>query len=326
MEKNIKKIIVFAPNKKFFGHIILQLPFYSLLKELYPKAIIIIYSPVKEIALVKKFKLCHNVVHYRKGIKEFSLLPKLFSEKADLIINIRPYSLLIQLLILLTPRAYKLGYHSAAGSKLVYHKSIKYDTKIYKADLYVNLIKQLKKIEQPYSFIQNLKNDSSLNFDNMNKYICVFPGGGEGEHKKWGIDHFISLSKNILKIFDFLKIVFILGPSEESYKEIINKELPENSYYILSSPSLNDIANVSQFSLVNIANDCGPAHIAQMCDNNYIGIWGWEKQHPVCRILEWTRISNFSLHIIAERNMSIKTISPERVLNIVRGIVLGKIG
>jgi ADP-heptose:LPS heptosyltransferase len=139
------------------------------------------------------------------------------------------------------------------------------------------------------------------------------PGGGEGEHKRWGIPQFCSLGKIILSNRPFARLVFVLGPGEIDFTEIIRKNFSEEECKILSNGSIADIVRTVKLSKLTIANDCGPSHLAQMIGGNYIGLWGWHKQDPVQRVRQWTVSGPRSTQIIAREGMDIKTITPEEV-------------
>lgn len=56
-----------------------------------------------------------------------------------------------------------------------------------------------------------------------NHYVALAPGAG-GRHKCWPLQNFIALAKDLIQ--EELAPVFILGPAEEEWKELIESSLP----------------------------------------------------------------------------------------------------
>lgn len=311
-----KNIIVFIPNKPFFGHLILQMPFFHQLKELNPDSQIIVFSAIKQGNFFLENKLCDKVIYFKKGITEISLIRKIAKEKPAQIYNLKPYSTLLQLVISFFRSSRRIGF-STGMNKLAYSTSINYNTSIYKACLYLSML-QNDFTKESLSYFKNMKDENVIQHTDL---ITMMPGGGEGEHKKWGIENFISLAQLILKESPSCRIVFILGPMEKEEKQKILLSSVNPYCIILENPTIEAINTLSKKSKCVIANDCGPSHIAQMTDCNYIGVWGWEKQHPMQRIAEWSFPSERSIQIVAEYQQSIKTISPKRVFQHIKGLI-----
>jgi ADP-heptose:LPS heptosyltransferase len=310
-------IAIFAPNKSFYGHLILQIPFLHHLKLKHPESKITIYSTVSQVSLFKNLGFCDEIFIYKKGGANFGLVTQMLRQKPAVIYNLRPYSAYIQLIIGLFYKAYKVGFSSGLGSKLIYNKVRDYNSTIYKSCLYLSLLdKQFA--EDSFAYFDQFK--ETLPFKETNIFTFM-PGGGEGEHKKWGIHNFLSLSASILKDIPDSRIVFILGPMEKEEAQLIKESNLVDKFTVYISPEISTIASITKNSVVVVANDCGPSHIAQMMDCNYIGVWGWEKQRPIIRIAEWSYTSEKSLQIVAKYGMSIKTISSKRVLRSIKSIL-----
>lgn len=306
--KEFSKIVVLAPNKPFFGHILLQVPFFDQLKRKNPNAHISILSPVKHIDILKTLGLCDEVIVYnrKQKIKLFKIVRQ---QKADQIINLRPYSFAIQLIIGLMIKPHKIGFDSELGAKYFYNRTVSYDTSIYKAQLYLNLLENVP--PKPFEYFNN--SAKNINIEIKHPYYCLMPGGGEGEHKKWGIENFITMCIELKRVDSNVEFAFIIGPAETAEKDAIEKSEIANNSTIYISPAVTEIAKLTKKCIATIANDCGPSHIPQISNFNYVGLWGWEKQHPIKRMAEWSCASKNSIHIVAEYLQSIKTISPSKI-------------
>jgi ADP-heptose:LPS heptosyltransferase len=316
MKKVSEKIVVLSPNKPFFGHILLLIPFFYYLKKKNPEAEIVVFSPVLNISLLCELGLCHRVVVYERH-RKWRLYHSLRSEKPDQIYNLRPYSFGIQMIVSMFPFARKVGFKSGFGSAWCYQSWTQYDTTIYKSLLYVDLLKSEEASANPFEFFRSLPIQEHLGLSK--RYICMLPGGGEGEHKKWGIENFIEMAHLLSQRVD-VQFVFIMGPAERVEKEAIESSSVASLCQVLQNPSVAEISQITQGSLVTISNDCGPSHIAQMNGSRYVGIWGWEKQHPIKRMSEWSYPTDRAIHVVAEYNCSIKTVSPARIAEIVVGM------
>lgn len=311
------RIAVFTPNKAFFGHLILEFSFLHHLRQANPDSKIVVYSTVNQVILLQKLGLCDDVVLYKKGGANLELIKQLRKFKPTHIYNLRPYSLYIQLIIVFFRRAFKVGFASGAASKLFYNKVVNYNNSIYKANLYLSLL-DMENAENSFSYFDQFNEPLEFNEPHI---FTFMPGGGEGEHKKWGIGNFLELAAMILKQLPSSRIIFILGPMEKEEIQQIEKANTEGKYTTLISPEISTITSVAKQSIAVVANDCGPSHVAQMTDCNYIGVWGWGKQHPIRRIAEWSYPSEKSIHLVAKFCEDIKTISPMRVFKVVKGLL-----
>jgi ADP-heptose:LPS heptosyltransferase len=149
------------------------------------------------------------------------------------------------------------------------------------------------------------------------------PGGGEGEHKRWGIQNFIALANLIKNKYSNAFFHFVVGIQEEEDMKQLNNTFDKNFYQIYMNASIPHILQIVQNSLLTIANDCGPSHLAQMCNGNYIGLWGWGNQNPIERIAEWTHKSEKSFALLADHGQDIKMLQPDVVFKKTNEIILG---
>lgn len=311
-----KRICVLGPNKPFFGARLIQMPIFQHLRANYPSAHILLYSPVQEADLFQTYGLVDEVRVYKKGSFKsiLSLTQSVRSYKPELIINCREYSESLHLVVALAGKSFKIGFTpSTSFLAFFYNKTIPYNIQQYRAVSYLKLIEQLN-LKNKFEFekIIEFQSKSSLALPDRS-FVCLIPGGGEGEHKRWGIQNFLALCHLLIKENPEVICYFILGFLEEEYIKEIESSLPEQNRIILFKGKLEDMIKVIGASSVVIANDCGPSHLAQMIGVNYLSVWGWEKQDPYARIAEWFHKRPNATHVVAETNMSIKTIQATKV-------------
>jgi ADP-heptose:LPS heptosyltransferase len=100
---------------------------------------------------------------------------------------------------------------------------------------------------------------------------------------------------------------------EENFIAEIERRLPIESRAILFKGKLEDMIKVITHSRLTVANDCGPAHLAQMVGVPFASVWGNLDNNAQKRIAEWFYTRPHSTYIVAGTNESIKSISPESV-------------
>jgi ADP-heptose:LPS heptosyltransferase len=91
--------------------------------------------------------------------------------------------------------------------------------------------------------------------DPSTENICFMPGGAS-PFELWGIDNFLALAARIRADRPGARFVFVLGRDERF---------------------LGALAQAVRASRVTIANDCGPAHVAQLLGGPYVGLFA---NHP----------------------------------------------
>lgn len=322
---HVKRIVVFAPNKKFFGANILQIPFFQHIRKAYSNARITIWSPVEASKMIIDLNLADELLIYNGFKDHFRIFMNLLKLKPDIVFNLRWFSEGMNLLTGLSGAKLRVGFSSSSPFRFLLNGKVRRNDATYMGLLYLDLLKPTG--IHPLFFFEDIRKmdaSSRLVLPQNDQIVCLMPGGGEGEHKRWGIDHFCRLGVLILKKFPRAFLTFILGPNEKDYEKIITQYFNQSNCMTLLNGSLADIVKVSKLAQVSIANDCGPSHLAQMCGVNYIGLWGWKNQHPLQRIINWTIAKPNSIHLVAEQGMDIKNIEPESVFNAAIGFLMGE--
>lgn len=311
----MKNIVIFIPAKPFYGATVLLIPFFQNLKAQHPNTTITVFTTTSIINVLSSLQFFNKIVVYKKSnfLKIFFLLRSL---KPELIINFRSNSDFLNSLCLFSFHSKKIGYDSNALLKFIYHYKPKRNKQDYRLHDFLRLLEN--PLFQPHFSYQNIKNLRDLAYEkelttNSKIQICLMPGGGEGEHKRWGIQNFCALANRLLDKNKNLFFHFVVGHQEQKELETIKENLNANSYLIHMNQEITKILSIVNSSKLTISNDCGPGHLAQMCEGYYIGLWGWRNQNPLERIAEWTLKTEKSFPILAKENEDIKTIPPEMV-------------
>jgi ADP-heptose:LPS heptosyltransferase len=322
LDDNVKQLVVFVPNKIFFGANILQIPFFQHLRRGYPQARITIWSPEKASEMMLNLNLADELLIYNGWADYFRILRHLLKLRPDVVFNLRWFSEGINLLTGISLAKLRIGFHTSSPFRFLLNGRVQRNDQTYMGLFYLDLLKPTG-INSLFFFegIKRLDINSKLKIPDREHIICLMPGGGEGEHKRWGIHNFCKLGKLIINRFPQAYLIFVLGPNENNFINIISNYFKKSECMSLVNGSLGDIVRITKQSQITIANDCGPSHLAQMSGANYIGIWGWTNQHPLQRIINWTYPKPNSVHIVAEQGMDIKKITAEEVLRVAHGFL-----
>ncbi|MCV9389504.1 glycosyltransferase family 9 protein [Reichenbachiella ulvae] len=279
----------------------------------YPNAEIFAWSPVEEALFFEDIQVLDKVNLVKN--KKIQGLIEIRKWKPDILINMRPASEFAHLITLCSNSSVKIGYETKSLFKYFYTFLV---TKShgYIAFRYLNLLRPLK-IPIKFNFDAIRKFEGNTSLPHKKSFICLIPVGGEGEHKRWGIENFCRMCQLISQYSPSLHYVFLLGRKESGYVRIIDKMLGKNASTYINA-NIYEIVKIVSNARVTISNDCGPGHLAQMCEVNYIGLWGWkEDESPFVRMKEWFFSRPNAISILPhEEQKDIKTISPNDVANI----------
>jgi ADP-heptose:LPS heptosyltransferase len=310
----VKRISVIIPKKPHFGAMIIQIPVFLHLRQIYPQAKIKIWSPIDDCTFFLKEGLADESYVYKKK-KGLPFIRAVRQFNADLFINLGPYSEQEHIVALMSRARVKLGFEPRSVLlKKGYTATWKY-FKQYRALNYMCLFQAyFVDITDPFSIIRSLKGRSGYKLQLAKKPICFMPGGVEGEFKRWGIDNFIALYNALESENSADFVYFVIGSDENDYVPVIESRLPSSKYAILMNGSLADIVAIVDAVSCTIANDCGPSHIAQLMRVNYVALFGWKYENPIKTMHEWFYPTKNSIALLPdERERDIKTIPVEKV-------------
>ena len=244
------------------------------------------------------------------------------------LVSFQPSSIRYPLLSLIAGVENRVGFSSSIILRAILNKSILFDRNTYRGLHYLELLSSAFSMDDDLAYflrapfddlakLSELETHNSL-FDGFN--IVIMAGGGAGEFKKWGIDNFLSVV-NKIDINGRVNVHWILGPDESDEKVKVEKIMSDNhtkndsnrcQSYLHSNLQLKDISSIIKNSDLVLANDCGPAHIAQCMQKKFIGVYDAEKP-------EWYFNHPDSICIFPKENIkpdgfAIQSISVEAVV------------
>lgn len=321
--QGINKIAIILPNKPFFGAMLIQIPMFQHLRENFPGCYIKAWSPTDVAGLFLEEGFVDELIVYSRKSPRFKLLSEVNNFKADLLINMRPKSEILNLFSGISNAKLKVGFSSLAFLDRLFTYTVPFSTEIYRALNYMNLLSGIP-LEKEFLFkkINGLEEKATISIDEK-KVVCLIPGGGEGEHKRWGIENFCALATSLLEKDPAIVFYFIMGNKEQEYVPQIEKSLPKENYQLLFNTGMYNTVKVVEHAQLTVANDCGPSHLAQMCEKPYIGVWGWtEGNSPHFRLKEWWYSHDASWCIVPNQHeKDIKAIPPQKVALLAQAIL-----
>ncbi len=266
--------------------------------------------------------LADKLYIYKNWKDYFKIITHLWRYSPDIVFNLRWFSEGLNFTTAISGARLRAGFKTSSLFVKFFNRTVKYNDDIYMSLRYLELLKNTG-ADTFFGFdeIATLDRSSELAIPSGRTIFCLMPAGGEGEHKRWGIDNYCGLANLILQQVPDAYFYFVIGPQENDYIEVIKQTLPNNTYHILQGGSLGDIVKVSKKSKLTVANDCGPSHLAQMSGVNYIGVWGWKEQNPIKRINTWTMVRPNAVHVVATLGEDIKTVTPAEVMKVAKGFI-----
>jgi ADP-heptose:LPS heptosyltransferase len=263
MAEGVKTIAVFLEKKPYYGATVAHIPFLHLLRRVHPGARVVVLSPANSMELLAKVGAADEFVPYEwsfNGIRR-----TLRAIGADLVFVLRPASRGLDLAVASSrPRA-SASYHSWLG-RLLYSRVVPQNSGIYRARKYLTLLlAQAAARTAPLDgWFREAAKASSFTAP-AGRTLAVLPGGGSGDFKLWGIERYLELCGKLAAREPGLNFLWILGPQEAAYRELIEASGVAGRSKILLSAPLQDLAAAALACAAAVGNDCGPGHVFQMC-------------------------------------------------------------
>ena len=246
-KEKINRIAILLPNKPFFGAMLVQLPLFQHLKSNFPNAKIYGWSPVTQAKFFKDNGVLDDVIPF--GKQKFKIISQIRKWNPDIIINMRRMSEFSHLVVSLSGfNTYKVGFETSSPLRVVYNKLQAYQTGNYLAYRYLNLLNAFNiSIKFDFDKIKQLKEKATFTCDKP--FICLMPAGGEGEHKRWGIENFCRTCELISERHPEMQFVFIMGSKEEVYLPTIKNTLNEKALTFIN-PKIEEIAKIVSDAII----------------------------------------------------------------------------
>jgi ADP-heptose:LPS heptosyltransferase len=258
-------------------------PLLDALRQAGARSPLVVYAPFERGRLYASIGLADDVVVYRAA--GGTLWSDLRARRFERIVLLRPQSFGLTALISTAGAGRTLGY-STALSRLVFSRTIRRDTGIYRAQNYVNLIAGEVPVPPFPDAIRRLAARSRRTPDAADRPYVLMPCGSE-ERKLWGEANFVALAQAIAREDESARFLLVLGRGEARYVDLFARAGLDARTHALIDGSLPDIAQAVLGARAVVANDCGPSHVAQLSGVPVVLVFGnWDGAAPA-RIAEW---------------------------------------
>lgn len=304
------KTVVYVMKRDFFGTQLLHLPFLDGLNKAYRGNELIVFSSYARGFFFRDIGLAKQVLVYERGIAQ--MVRMLRRIKPKIIVSLRPESDRLNIAIALSGANVRVGYTSPA-TRLLLTSTVPRNKRIYRALNYSKLFSLVGVNVRLDSYFREQAQLATLAAPSGRELFCMMPGGGAGEFKRWGISNFIRLCGGISKRVRNATFIFVLGPDEQEHVARIQAASIGTRSVILLNESVATCARAVEISRATVANDCGPAHIAQMMQAPLVMIFSNYDGLVDERTSEWFYPRKNARVVAGEPFKDIKTVPVERI-------------
>lgn len=311
------KSIVFLQNRNFYGNKLIHIPLLYALKKNLKSRKIVVFSPYESGKLFAKIGLASDVEFYSHGL--LTMMQKLRRLKPDLVLSLRPSSQWLDIAIGFSGANERLGFETQLSKRLFTH-TVPRDVSIYRAVDFMRLLEPIGVPQKLGTYFYDQREHAERLLPKDRDWYCLIPGGGAGAFKRWSIQRFLELCVLIRRENKQASFVFILGDKEKEYVDLIKASLHTEEVIILFKEKIANLSEVFAASRATVANDCGPAQIAQMMKVPYVGLFSNQDGKADELIAEWFLPHKRASAVVSDRSHDINSIPAEKVFDVLKGI------
>lgn len=303
----MKQAILLLRDRSFFGANIVNLPAIYLTKKYLQADKITLFTDIN----VKYFYDQIPWVTHQSDARHFFTIYKKIPKHSNFLYSMRPSMDSASLLKPLKQIKTAIGFSLRSGLlNRLFDQHYRYDTSVYRAVSHIQPL--LNYLALPNEASYYLREAMLALVDpttpRTESRICIMPGAGGGEHKKWGIENYWQLITKLHQYNSALHFDFMMGSDEEQELAFLLAQKRTIPFTIQQNLGLQELIGHIENSALTIANDCGPSHISQCLVKPFIGLYyepnaEWFLPHPLSRNLSPASTDN-----------DIKRISIEQVL------------
>ncbi len=319
----VKAIAVFIEKKPFFGATLVNIPFLHALRGLYPGTKIVVLSTEPAAELLAKAGVADEFILYKWDF--FGIRHTLRDISPELVFVLRPASRGLDLAVASCHIPESASFYSWLG-RLLYSRIVPHNNAIYRARKFMTLVMEpaAARTAPLDGWFRGAAARAGLSTSSWGRTLAVLPGGGDGAYKLWGEENYLKLCADLARRDPELSFTWILGPQEAGLgKKIAASGLASRSR-ILSNASLPDLAAAAFASAGAVGNDCGPAHLFQMCGCPFIcvmsddtGVMPQDIGRGALCAAEWVDAPNRAFIAFSRPGEHISTVKVGTVLDLV---------
>ena len=312
----IRRIAVFVQNRARLGTLVCHIPLISSLRRHYPAARLAIVAPFGEAELLVGEGLADELQVWPTS--RWAQVRLVRGLRADVLLTLRPASTFITLLVGLSGARARLGFDTPLARWLMSAVPPR-DLTIYRPLNYLRLVESLGVPPLLSDYLVAAASTVPSTIDPNTENVCLMPGGAS-PFKLWGIDNFLALAARIRAARPAARFVFILGPGERALQEHIRGSSLAGVCTILDTPSLGAIAQAVLASVVTVANDCGPSHVAQLLGRPYVAVFANHRGQAERITRQWFYARPGARWICGPAGAPIEAVSPDAVYECVESV------
>lgn len=286
----MKQAILILRKRSFFGANIVNLPAIYLVKQ---------YLQAERISLITDINVRYFYdqipwVIQHSDVQGFFAVYKILPKNVDFLYSMRPSMDSASVLKFLKNIKTAVGF--SLRSRLLnrlfdYHMPC--NTSIYRAIAHIDpLLHALQLPNEPTYYLREamLALIDPTTPAETGSHICIMPGAGGGEHKKWSIENYWELITLMHEHNPSLHFRFILGTDETKEIAFLEAQKKTFPFSVHKNLKLKKLIAFVENSALTIANDCGPSHISQCLVKPFVGLYSepnpeWFLSHPLSRSL-----------------------------------------
>jgi ADP-heptose:LPS heptosyltransferase len=290
-------ICVLVQQNAFLGDVLVLYPLFHGLREHFPGRRLVVISKHRNVAILRDHGLVDDMIIAPRV--DWSLWRALRRERPALFISLRRQSMGANLVAARLGGAERsLGFDSGPNRQIFTDVVPPVTEGRYRAFKYTSMLEALgAPVDLEGSVRRMLVGGAWERPATRGPLFCCMPGGSRDE-KQWGIDHFLELAERLVATHEGAHWVYVIGDRERElgFDTTIAESSLGSRIELLHQPPLSDIARIGGAADLVVANDCGPAHIAQMIGSpmvmlfgNWDGLahervpfWFWARKGSVC--------------------------------------------
>jgi len=275
-------------NVNWLGDVLFSTPFIRAIRSNFPNAYIVcMVVPRCREVLEANPRLNEIIVYDEKGVHaglsgRIKFIRQLKKYDFDTVFLLHR-SFTRTLLMCLAGISRRIGYYTAKRALLLTEKPSPPKASMHRARFYLGLIEAvgLKVDDNGCEFFISSQDerwaDGFLKSAGIKEGqgIIVFNPGGNWPPKRWPVDNFAALGRQIIKNFGGEFRVLITGSAADSgLAEAIRQKMGADVIIACGRTTLKQAAALFKRARVVVSNDSGPLHIAISVGANTIGLFG----------------------------------------------------
>jgi ADP-heptose:LPS heptosyltransferase len=273
LPKRVDRIALCVADFESLGDHLALLPLYGGLGELYPEAKLLVASRFERIEIATRHGFVDETILYQRADRQLFNAVRRF--KPDISICLRRRSFPSNLCFgRLSGARYSVGF-PAPGNRLLHTRIATYRESGYRPFRYLSALEAMGGTGDLVATVRRLAGTGSWQ-PHRRPYAALVPAGALDE-KHWGAERFARVAASLAERRPELHCCAVLGPREieRGDAETLRATMPELE--IITSPELDDLAQIFFGASLVVANDCGPGNLAQMAGAPVVLVFGnWD--------------------------------------------------